>query len=247
MTAVSVGRVLRSIRGHFWVEMDDQVLHASARESLTRQGPRSSVIVIGDLVDITLLDIATHEALIIGVRSRRSQLSRRVTGGGARSSSYEDVVAANIDAAVIVSSTKRPELNTELIDRYLVAAAKGQLEPIICVNKIDLEKEEAARVEGRYRSLGYPVVHTCAKTGEGVDQLIELMRSKTSVLAGHSGVGKSSLMKLLVPGVEVKTAEVSDRSGLGRHTTTTPELVPLPGGGYVIDTPGIRHFTLWQT
>lgn len=246
MTAAIVGRVVKAIRGHFWIELDREIVHASARESIARGARRSSAIVIGDLVEFRWINRDRREGLILRVQPRRSQLSRKVSEGSPRSGSREDVVAANVDAVVIVSSTRRPDLNPELIDRYLVAAAKGNLEPIICINKIDLENGEATRIWERYRALGYPAVYTCAKTGEGVEELLELMGSKISVMGGQSGVGKSSLLRRMVPGIEVKTSEVSERSGLGRHTTSTPELTPLPGGGYIIDTPGIRHFTLWQ-
>ncbi|MBI4468283.1 MAG: ribosome small subunit-dependent GTPase A [Acidobacteria bacterium] len=246
MTSGDVGRVLRSIRGHFWIEVDHETAHASARESIARGARRSNAIVIGDLVDFSWVDRASGEARITGVHPRRTFLSRKVADRGPRSVSREDVVAANVDTVIIVSSSRRPDLRSELIDHYLVAAARGRLEPVICINKVDLDQAESARMGEIYRALGYPVVYTCAKTGKGLVDLSGLMRSKISVLAGQSGVGKSSLLKALIPGIEVKTAEVSDRSGLGRHTTTTPELTGLPGGGYVIDTPGIRHFTLWQ-
>lgn len=245
MTAAAVGRVLRSIRGHFWIEVDREVVHASARETIARGSRRGNAIVIGDLVDFTWADRAAREALIIRVHPRRSQLSRKVFEDSGRTSSHEDIVAANVDGVVIVSSSCRPDLRPELIDRYLVTAAKGCLKPVICINKMDLEREKALRAGERYQNLGYPVVYTCAKTSEGVPELVSFMRSRISVLSGESGVGKSSLLKLIVPGIEVKTGEVSG-SGLGRHTTTTPELTLIPDGGYVIDTPGIRYFTLWQ-
>ncbi len=115
------------------------------------------------------------------------------------------------------------------------------------MNKVDLGGlEELQEILETYRDLGYPVILTSTKTGQGIEELRERLRDRTSVFAGHSGVGKSSLLRLLVPGIQVKVAEVNPRTGRGRHTTTAAELVRLPDGGYVIDTPGIRQFSLWD-
>lgn len=259
------GRVLKAIRGHYWVETDRGTFHCYARESAIKSLKSATPIVVGDIVTLQVTDESKKEGVIVNLQPRRTKLSRKVFTG---SREVEQIVAANIDHLVIVSSVAQPPLKPGLIDRYLVAAAKGDLAPIICINKIDLLPpveartgdresaiaqnecrallEQVSEVKTLYEQLGYPVILTSAKTGEGIDTLGELLRDSTAIFAGHSGVGKSSLLKALNPGMEVKVAEVNPRTGRGRHTTTAAELVPLPGGGYVIDTPGIRQFSLWD-
>ncbi len=238
------GKVLRAIRGHYWVETPEGLYHCFAREGLTKKMKATNPIVVGDEVTFEVVDEVKKEGVITDRHPRRTKLSRKISTG---TRELEQVVAANIDNLVIVSSVADPPFRPGLIDRYLVAAAKGDLTPIICVNKVDLGGlEELREVLDTYRDLGYPVVLTSAKTGQGIEELRERLRDRTSVFAGHSGVGKSSLLRMLVPGIQVKVAEVNPRTGRGRHTTTAAELVRLPDGGYVIDTPGIRQFSLWD-
>ncbi|MCS6816076.1 MAG: ribosome small subunit-dependent GTPase A [Blastocatellia bacterium] len=238
------GKVLKAIRGHYWVETPEGLYHCYARESVVRKAGGINPIVVGDDVTLEVTDEAKKEGVITELHPRRTKLSRRVSTG---TKELEQVVAANVDHLVIVSSVADPPFRPGLIDRYLVAAAKGALHPIICVNKVDLEGVESLRdILDMYRDLGYPVVLTSAKTGQGIEELRDRLRDKTSVFAGHSGVGKSSLLRVLVPGIHVKIGEVNPRTGRGRHTTTAAELVRLPDGGYVIDTPGIRQFSLWD-
>ncbi len=261
------GRVLKAIRGHYWVKTDQGTYHCYARESLVKRLKSATPVVVGDLVTLEITDAGKKEGVIVDLSPRRTKLSRRVSSG---SRDVEQIVAANIDHLVIVSSVAQPPLRPGLIDRYVVAAVKGDLAPLICINKIDLlhpvgsstaargedvpfdEKERAARldelteVKNLYEQLGYPVILTSARTGDGLPKLRQFLRETTAIFAGHSGVGKSSLLKALNPGMEVKVADVNPRTGRGRHTTTAAELVPLPSGGYVIDTPGIRQFSLWD-
>lgn len=226
------------------METPDSVYHCFAREGLTKKMKVANPIVVGDEVTFEVVDEAKKEGVITDLHPRRTKLSRKVSTG---TRELEQVVAANIDTLVIVSSVADPPFRPGLIDRYLVAAAKGGLTPIICVNKVDLGGlDELREVLDMYRDLGYPVVLTSAKTGQGIEELRERLRDRTSVFAGHSGVGKSSLLRMLVPSIQVKVAEVNPRTGRGRHTTTAAELVRLPDGGYVIDTPGIRQFSLWD-
>jgi ribosome biogenesis GTPase len=226
------------------VETPEGLYHCFARESLTKKMKSADPIVVGDEVTLEVVDEAKKEGVITERHPRRTKLSRKVSTG---TRELEQVVAANIDNLVIVSSVADPPFRPGLIDRYLVAAAKGDLTPLICVNKVDLGGlEELQEILETYRDLGYPVILTSTKTGQGIEELRERLRDRTSVFAGHSGVGKSSLLRLLVPGIQVKVAEVNPRTGRGRHTTTAAELVRLPDGGYVIDTPGIRQFSLWD-
>jgi ribosome biogenesis GTPase len=218
-----------------------------ARESLIKAAKQATPIAVGDVVRFEVLAGEATEGMIVEVLLRRTKLSRKVQSGPYDSNPYEDIVAANIDQVVIVASVQHPPLRPGLIDRYLVAAGKGELDPIICLNKMDLvEPPEIEPTANIYRELGYPVILTSARLRHGMDELRQRLRDVTSVLAGHSGVGKSTLLKQLHPGIQVKTAEVNAKTGRGKHTTTAAELVRLPSGGYVIDTPGIRQFGLWD-
>jgi ribosome biogenesis GTPase len=158
----------------------------------------------------------------------------------------QQVIVANVDQLLIVSSWREPVIWLELIDRYLIAADRNQLPAVICVNKMDLaEDRQASEVMLRpYRELGYLVVLTSAHTGEGIEQLNVLLDNRLTVLAGLSGVGKSSLLAAAQPGLQLRTGVVSEHSGEGRHTTTQTTLIRLENGGAVVDTPGIREFGL---
>ena len=171
---------------------------------------------------------------------RRSVLTRPAK----RKEQKPQLIAANVDQLIIVSALKKPQYKTGLIDRYLIVAHRAEIEATLCLNKIDLGQPtelEKARAELQpYRDLGFPVVWTSAKTGEGCDDLSTLLEDKRSVLVGHSGVGKSKLAGRIVPGVTLASAGVL-RSGKGRHTTSVSILIPLDFGGELVDTPGVRE------
>jgi ribosome biogenesis GTPase len=154
------------------------------------------------------------------------------------------VIAANVDAVVITVAAAQPPLRPHLIDRYLVSVHKGDMRPIICINKIDLDSDGMADgIAKRYRALGYRVLLTSLTTGQGLDMLRETLRDQTSVLVGPSGVGKSSLINALAPEMNLKVGTITDLER-GKHTTTTARLLRWPFGGYVVDTPGMRQFEL---
>ena len=176
------------------------------------------------------------------VLPRRTVLSRTDPGNP----HLERVIAANIDVVVNVVSLKSPPLRPGLIDRYLIATNKSGAAALICVNKIDLlESSNELDPIRPYQDMGLAVVLCSATTGEGTDQLRESLRAKLCVFAGHSGVGKSSLLNALDPGLDLTTGEVSSGNERGTHTTTSSALYHLPNGGIVIDTPGVREFGLW--
>jgi ribosome biogenesis GTPase len=198
------------------------------------------------------------------VEDRRSTLSRADRRGRAHT------IVANADCLLIVASVAQPALKPHLIDRYIVAAVKGGLSPIVCMNKIDLldthpladaDLEELAEpgaqqfrmprptvdsVTAELRALGYCVLHVSAATGAGIDSLREALKGHTTVLSGQSGVGKSSLLNAVQPGLALATGHVSHENEKGRHTTTHARLIRLDFGGYVVDTPGVRSFELWD-
>lgn len=208
-------------------------------------------IAVGDRVELTPLDeeeagpdATPPRGVIESVLERRTALVRRVVQGKGL-----QVIAANLDQLVVVSALRKPRYRKGLIDRYLVIAHHAGIAPVIVLNKIDLgsgaELDEAEEALGIYRELGYPLVATSAKTGRGLDELATLMRDRRSALTGHSGVGKSKLASAL--GLALARALTSgevDRRGRGRHTTSAATLVPLEGGGEVVDTPGVRELSI---
>jgi ribosome biogenesis GTPase len=160
----------------------------------------------------------------------------------------EHVLVANVDQLVIVISLVQPDLKVHLIDRYLAAAEKGGLKPILCLNKADLADPVPLQpILGAYSQMGIPAMLTSARTGVGIIRLRELLRGRSTVFSGQSGVGKSSLLNAIQPGLELSVKEVSDVNQKGRHTTTFASLIKLDFGGWVVDTPGVRQLALWDT
>jgi ribosome biogenesis GTPase len=180
------------------------------------------------------------EGLIERVEPRHGLLTRASRG-------REHVMVANVDQVVIVMSLVEPALKPHLIDRYLVSAERGGIKPIICLNKADLvDPLPYQPLIGAYSQLGILTFLTSATTGQGIDYLREQLRGRQTVFAGQSGVGKSSLLNAIQPGLGLQVREVSDANQKGRHTTTTAQLLKLELGGWVVDTPGIRQFQLWD-
>jgi ribosome biogenesis GTPase len=172
--------------------------------------------------------------MIYNVYARTSQLTRQYA-------ERVHVIAANVDQVLIVASADEPPLKASLIDRYLVAAHAGEIAPIICINKSDLgNTDEIKGVADTYRAIGYPVILASAATGQGIDDLKDRLTDRETVIAGQSGVGKSTLLNTIQPGLQLATAEVSRTTAKGKHTTTTARLLKLECGGYVVDTPGVR-------
>ena len=197
-------------------------------------------VAVGDRVTYC---ITAEGAAVEAIHSRRN----RITRPAVRRRDETQTIAANLDRVLVVASVKAPPLRTGLLDRFLLSAGVEEIPPVICLNKIDLVEgeEERRRVEEvttLYTGLGYPVFHTSARTGEGVAELRAAMRRGVSLLVGHSGVGKSSLINRMDPRLRLKTGEINPKGGKGRHTTTRVTLLNLEGGGFVVDTPGLRAF-----
>ena len=196
------------------------------------------VVAAGDVVCFRP-ESATH-GLIERIEPRTSVLSRTSKG-------RQHVLVTNVDQLVIVASAAEPRLKPNLIDRFLVEAERVRIEPIICINKIDLvQPADLAPLAGVYGQMGYQVLLVSAATGQGVTHLRRVVRDKESVVAGQSGVGKSSLLNAIEPQLALRVGEVSRENQKGKHTTTVARLIALAAGGYVVDTPGIRQFQLWD-
>lgn len=202
-----------------------------------------SALAVGDRVALEAGDGGVWR--IRDVLPRRTVLSRPDPLQPAR----ERLIAANIDLVVNVVSVKSPPLRVRLIDRYLIAVMRGGADAAICVNKVDLleraELDEALRALDVYRALDVPVIACSVRTREGLDAMRDVMRGKTCALVGHSGVGKSSVLNALDERLNIATGDLHKR-GTGRHTTTSSTLHDLGNDTYVIDTPGIREFGLWD-
>jgi len=198
-------------------------------------------VAVGDRVVLQSIEGSPGEAVISKVLPRRTRLSRRLP----RDPRIEHVIVANVDLLLIVSSVRKPPLTEGIIDRYVIAGEAGGLEPLVCINKTDLaeDPEEYAGAVRLYEEMGYRVFPTSATERTGLEPLKEALRGKSTVLAGHSGVGKSSLLNAIQPGLKLRTAPVHFK---GRHCTAWVSLLKLDFGGYVVDTPGIREFSLWD-
>ncbi|NTW54734.1 MAG: ribosome small subunit-dependent GTPase A [Chlorobaculum sp.] len=215
--------------------------------STASENEGANLVAVGDQVEFRLKASETEmaEGVISRVEARRTALVRRREVRRNRSKEKEQVIVANIDQLVLITSFDDPPFNSRLVDRYLVFAESEKLPLLIVVNKIDLDDEGMVEDDLEvYRALGCNICLVSAEDGRGIDELRELLRDRMSAFSGHSGVGKSTIINLLVGREELRTAETSGKTGKGVHTTTSSAMFPLPGGGYVIDTPGIREFNL---
>lgn len=226
-----------AVRGQF-VEVDDGqktwlcTVRRILRTKLIQE--RHPVVAGDEVMFLPAVESTLNEAVIEEVLPRRSALHR---SDGRRF----HVIAANVDQVIVVSSIREPIIKEHLIDRYLVAVHSGGTEGIICLNKVDLDDDGwAPEILERYRRIGYRAIATSTATGEGIEDLREILRDKVTMFAGQSGVGKSSLINAIQPGLNLKTAHVSVTTDKGRHTTTTAAWYRLDMGGAIIDTPGIR-------
>lgn len=236
------GIVLRTRGGVYDVETTDGVYEAVLRGRVKRQERVGDRVVVGDRVTLAL-DAAEGEAWTIeDVEERTSALVRRAPGKAPRAK----VIVANVDRIIIVFAAAKPYPHLRMLDRFLVLCESTGLDALIVVNKVDLVGRPAAEeMFGPYHRIGYSVLYTAAKSGEGVAQLRETLCNGISALTGPSGVGKSSLLNQVQPGLALRVGSISEVLNKGKHTTVTAELLHLECGGYVADTPGLRELGLW--
>jgi len=250
------GVVMTSV-GPFWLVSQQEGTLGSLQNlyvctvSGTVDSPETdTIITVGDRVWIVPDDDDTEfghpAAHIVKREERETLLSRKAAGRQQR----EQVVVANVEQLGIVLSARQPQYNKRLIDRYLIAADKGDLSPLIIINKLDLvpDSERADLVEdlaAYWDDLDLPVVFVSAETGENIADLHGLVRDRSTLLSGPSGVGKSSLINTLTD-ARLRVGEISEMYQKGKHTTTAATVIPLREGGQLVDTPGLREFAVWE-
>jgi len=244
--SLPAGQVIQVYSLYADVEHAGRVFLCVTRKTLSKLA--ETAVVVGDCVrfrDTGQTDEQGRpEAVIEQVLPRRSVIAR---ADSFKAKSVQPLVA-NADQLLVVASVRQPTVKWGLIDRMLVAALSGSLTPVICLNKVDLatEQDELDVYLGYYQSLGIQVLRTSACLRLGLEQLQAALAGKTTVLAGHSGVGKSSLLNALAPDLDLKVGSISGYSGKGRHTTTSARRICLGEGCYVVDTPGVKLFGLWN-
>lgn len=237
------GLIIRAQSGFFTVETGEGSFVCQLRGRL-KQGPRTGdLVAIGDRVTITVQ--ADGSGMIEEIDERERAIVRldpRPQG------EYRQILLANADQAVFVFACVRPTPKLRMLDRFMVIAEKQEIPAVIVANKVDLVgQDEAESIFGLYKNIGYPIIYSSAKTGQGVEDLRAVLISKVSALVGPSGAGKSSLLNAMQPGLGLEVSEVSKAINKGKHTTVVRQMFPLAGGGYVADTPGWKALALWDT
>jgi len=236
------GRVVAISGEGAWVDANGTRLLASMKGLLKKERKEAkNIIAVGDFVYLT------SEHAIAHIEERYSFLARTDISGR-----KEQLIAVNVDQAVITISVMNPPLKPALVDRYLIAAEKGNIHPLVVINKMDLLEEAAENEKDQYREfvaeyekLGIPILSVSTTENIGLDALKSLLKDKVTVFSGQSGVGKSSLINAAY-GLNLRIGDLAHKTSKGTHTTTVAELISLPGGGYCVDTPGIRSFGVWK-
>lgn len=236
------GLVIKNTGSWYTVKTDDgQLIESKIKGNFRLKGIRSTnPVAVGDHVEIITNQEGT--AFISAIEDRRNYIIRK----SPNLSKQSHILAANVDQALLVVTVNYPQTSTTFIDRFLASAEAYSVPVVLVFNKHDLLSEEELHYEKMmctlYETVGYKCVEISAETGEGVEQLFPILKDKITLLSGNSGVGKSTLINRLIPHASQRTAEISDAHNTGMHTTTFSEMIELPGGGYLIDTPGIKGF-----
>ena len=235
------GLIIKAQSGFFTVETGQGFIVCQLRGKLKRGRAMGDIAAVGDRVRITLLTDGSGAIEEIEERKRAIvRLDPRPQG------EYQQILLANPDQAVFVFACANPDPRLKMLDRYLVISEKQRVPAIVVANKIDLV-DDPRKLFGVYESIGYRVLYTSTKLNAGLDQFKEILRGKVSALGGPSGVGKSSLLNAIQPGLGLAVNEISTAMNKGKHTTVTRQMFPLVDGGYVADTPGWKSLALWDT
>lgn len=238
----SVGLVIKNTGSWYTVLTDGgAAVDCKIKGNFRLKGIRSTnPVAVGDRVEIVRNQEGT--AFIKNICDRRNYIIRK----SSNLSKQSHIIAANVDQAFLVVTVNYPETSTTFVDRFLASAEAYSVPVTLVFNKVDLMKGDEERMldmmVNLYETVGYRCVKVSAQTGEGVDTLLPLLQDKITLFSGNSGVGKSSLLNIIVPGAKLRTAEISDVHNTGMHTTTFSEMLRVEGGGWVIDTPGIKGF-----
>lgn len=237
------GLVIKNTGSWYVVKTDDgNEINCKIKGNFRLKGIRTTnPVAVGDLVKI--LPNTDDTAFITSIDPRKNYIIRR----SSNLSKEAHIIAANVDQALLIVTLAHPITSTTFVDRFLATAEAYRIPSIIVVNKIDLlyENEDIDYLEAwcyLYKSIGYKVLTISAETGEGIDELKQLLNNKTTLLSGNSGVGKSTIINKIMPELNLRTAEISTTHDTGMHTTTFSEMFLLPNGGYLIDTPGVKGF-----
>ena len=245
------GIVIKAHSNNYDVQVSTQLYRCSLRHHIIEEDERcraetnemryADLVSVGDRVLISQSKSESDLGYIEEVLPRRTQFGRT------RLDKLPQVIVANIDLLLIIFAARNPEIKLRMLDRFLVTAEASGMLPVICINKIDLVKLEKLRAQmALYEEIGYHVIYTSIMTGAGIDAMRTVMTDKISAIVGSSGVGKSSLLNKIQPGLRLRVSEVDERMHKGRHTTTEVMLLPLRFGGFVADTPGIRTLGLLE-
>lgn len=222
------------------VQVGDDTLVVASRRRLNWEGgtPSAARLVVGDGVT---LEMRGEDGVIVAVHARRNSLLRK-----APMKNRAQILAANVDQALLVFAAVEPEPKPGLLDRFLVACHLAGIEAVITINKIDQGLDKVEQWLPAYEEMGYRVLRVSARTGWGLGVFKRLLVDRTTLFGGPSGAGKSSLLNAVYPGFRLKVGSLSESTGKGRHTTSMAELMPLPYGGFVVDTPGLKEFGVWD-